>query len=65
MPRPSSTRVNVSAVNCAPWSVLNISACGKPDRASWSAATQKPVSSVFDSRQASTRRVYQSMMAIR
>ena len=45
-----------------PWSVLNIS--GLPFlSASFRASTQKPASRVFDSRQESTYRLYQSMMA--
>src|ERR671914_513541 len=56
--------VKVWRVNCAPWSVLNIS--GTPFlRASSRASTQKLASRVFDSRQANTYRLYQSMMATR
>ena len=47
------------------WSVLNTS--GGPERASASssASTQNSLSSVLDSRQASTRREYQSITATR
>ena len=42
---------------------MNIVGFGKPASASWSASTQKVLSSVLESRHASTRRLYQSMMA--
>jgi len=61
---PRSTLVNASAVNCEPWSVLKMVGLGKRASASCRASTQKLVSSVFDSRHASTRRLYQSMMAL-
>src|SRR5439155_9451011 len=53
----------VPLVNWLPWSVLKIS--GLPNRASASssAARQNPTSIVFDSRQASTARLAQSMIA--
>ena len=63
IPAPRSTLVNASAVNCEPWSVLKMVGFGKRVSASCSASTQKVLSSVLDSRQASTRRLYQSMMA--
>jgi hypothetical protein len=65
MPRSRSGLVKASAVNCAPWSVLKISGRPKRASASSSASTQKLESSVFDRRQESTRREYQSMIATR
>ena len=52
-------------MNCAPWSVLKISGVPQRRSASSSASTQKLVSSVFDSRHASTMRECQSMIATR
>jgi hypothetical protein len=55
--------VKAALVNCEPWSVLKIS--GRPKRANASsrASMQNAVSIVFDSRQASTARENQSMIA--
>ena len=55
--------IGVQEVNWEPWSVLEMVGFGKRASASWSASTQKLLSSVLDSRQASTRRLYQSMTA--
>jgi hypothetical protein len=65
MPALARRPVKAALVNCAPWSVLKIS--GRPKRASAasSASTQKAISMVFDSRQASTARLAQSMIATR
>jgi len=64
MPASRSTLVKASPVNWLPWSVLKIS--GRPCcRAVRSASTQKLLSSVLDSSQDSTRRLYQSMTAHR
>ncbi len=53
--------MKASLVNYAPWSVLNIS--GRPlPRASSKAATQKSVSRVLESFQASTYRLCQSIL---
>src|SRR5437016_14212640 len=60
-----STPVKSSLVNWPPWSVLKISGRPKRASASSSASTQKSAPSVFDSRQASTARLCQSMIATR
>src|SRR5467141_4116993 len=60
-----STPVKSSLVNWLPWSVLKISGRPKRASASSSASTQKSAPSVFDSRQASTARLCQSMIATR
>ncbi len=63
---PASSRrpVPAAAVNCPPWSVLNTS--GRPRlNASSSIARQNDPSRVFDSRQATTSRLYQSIVAAR
>ena len=65
MPSRFSRPVKVSLVNCAPWSVLNISGFSSMESASSSASTQKAVSIVIDTRQASTRRLNQSTTAAR
>src|SRR5262245_42949058 len=71
-PRPSiemrtlaaiSAPVNAALVNWLPWSVLKISGRPKRASASCSAARQNEVSMVFDSRQANTARLAQSMTA--
>ena len=54
---PLSTSVNAMLVNCAPWSVLKISARPWCARASSRASTQKSLSGVLDSRHASTAAV--------
>src|SRR6266851_4100700 len=54
-----------SLVNWLPWSVLKISGRPKRASASSSASTQKSAPSVFDSCQASTARLCQSMIATR
>jgi hypothetical protein len=63
MPALRSAPVNASAVNCEPWSVLKISGFGKRSSASRRASRQKLDYMVLDSRHASTRRLYQSMIA--
>jgi hypothetical protein len=65
MPALASRPVKATLVNWLPWSVLKMS--GRPKRASAAsrASTQNAVSMVFDSRQASTARENQSMMATR
>ena len=65
VPTRFSRSVQTKDVNWLPWSVFMIS--GGPNLwiASFNASTQKSASSVFDSRQASTFRVNQSMMATR
>ena len=65
IPWPSNRPVNSSLVNCEPWSLLNISGFRPNDSASSSASRQKPTSQVFDNRQASTCRLYQSRIATR
>ena len=64
-PASLSVLVKSRLVNWLPWSVLKIS--GRPQRASASAkaSTQNRASMVFDSRQARTWRVAQSMIATR
>src|SRR5438270_13293961 len=63
-PADNSLPVNASAVNCTPWSVLNTS--GRPPlKASSSISRQNAPSSVFDTRQANTYRLYQSITAAR
>ena len=57
--------VKAKLVNWLPWSVLNISGLPCRARASSSVSVQKLASSVFDSRQASTYRLAQSMIATR
>ena len=65
IPASLSPSVKARLVNWLPWSVLKIS--GGPSRSSASAkaSTQKLDSSVFDSRQAKTFRLAQSMTATR
>lgn len=60
-----SAPVKSRLVNWLPWSVLKISGLPYRASASFRASTQNRASSVFDSRQASTRRVAQSMIATR
>ena len=63
-PDDSSRPVNAAAVNCTPWSVLNTS--GVPAlKASSSISRQNEPSSVFDSFQAITYRLNQSITAAR
>src|SRR3954447_2988161 len=63
-PAASSRPVNAPAVNCTPWPVLKTS--GFPDpNASSSISAQNDPSSVFDSRQAITYRLNQSITAAR
>ena len=63
-PAASSRPVNAAAVNCTPWSVLKTS--GLPAlKASSSISRQNDPSSVFDSRQAITYRLNQSITAAR
>src|SRR3954463_15679706 len=63
-PADSSRPVNADAVNCTPWSVLKTS--GLPDpKASSSISRQNDPSSVFDSLQAITYRLCQSITAAR
>ena len=57
--------MNTCAVNWLPWSVLHISGAGCASRASSTASTQNSLSSVFDSSQASTQRLAQSITATR
>ena len=65
MPLDFKTLVNASLVNWLPWSVLNIPGRPKHEIASSRSDTQNSVSSVFDMRQESTFRLYQSMTATR
>jgi len=65
IPALASVLVNSVDVNWLPWSVLKISGLPNRARASSSAETQNPASIVFDTRQASTARLYQSMIATR
>jgi hypothetical protein len=60
----SNRPVNALAVNCAPWSVLKTAGL-PPLKASSSNSRQNDPSSVFDSRQAITYRLYQSITAAR
>src|SRR5919112_6218049 len=63
-PADSSRPVNAAAVNCTPWSVLKTS--GFPNlKASSSISRQNDPSSVFDSLQATTDRLNQSITAAR
>src|SRR5215210_7002536 len=63
-PAISRQPVNAAAVNCTPWSVLKTS--GFPDlKASSSISVQNDPSSVFDSLQATTYRLNQSITAAR
>src|ERR1019366_9969875 len=64
-PAASSLPVNAALVNWDPWSVLNIFGFPCWSSASSSAATQNPLSIVFDSRHARTARLAQSMIATR
>ena len=64
-PRVSNSSRNAALVNCTPWSVLKISGWPCRSIASRSAAMQKSVSIVIDSRQARTRRLNQSITATR
>ena len=57
--------MKAALVNCEPWSVLKISGWPKRASASSRASTQNATSIVFDSRQASTARLAQSMIATR
>src|SRR4051795_9664999 len=63
-PADSSRPVHAPAVNWTPWSVLNTSGWPRPS-ASSSMSWQNPPSSVFDSRQAITYRLNQSIVAAR
>src|SRR4029453_10412322 len=63
-PDDSSLPVNAAAVNCAPWSVLNTSGF-PPLKASSSISRQNDPPGVFDSRQAITYRLNQSITAAR
>ncbi|HTU90594.1 MAG TPA: hypothetical protein VMF69_11010 [Gemmataceae bacterium] len=61
-PADSSLPIHADAVNCTPWSLLNTS--GQPcPNASSSISRQKQLSSLLDSRQATTERLYQSIVA--
>ena len=63
-PADSSRPVNAAAVNCTPWSVLNTSGRPRPQGLVQHLQAEAP-SSVFDSRQATTYRLYQSIIAAR
>src|SRR5258708_9922345 len=63
-PADSSRPVHAPAVNCTPWSVLNTSGVPRPN-ASSSMSWQNDPSRVFDSRQATTYRLNQSIVAAR
>ena len=54
-PDASTRSVNARLVNCAPWSMLNISGAAPPDSAASSASTQNAAPIVFDSRHDSTQ----------
>src|SRR5665648_594516 len=64
-PADSRGLVKPSEVNWEPWSVLNIRGAPWRSSASSSASMQKEASSVFESLQESTRRLAQSMTAVR
>ena len=64
-PAAASTPVRAALVNWLPWFVLKISGLPKRASASSSADTQNDTSIVFDSRQASTARLAQSITATR
>ena len=57
--------MNASEVNWLPWSLLNIPGMPWVRKACPRQSTQNPLSSVFDTRQASTLREYQSITATR
>jgi hypothetical protein len=61
----ASVLVKAALVNWLPWSVLKMSGLPKRARASSSAETQNEPSMVLDSRQESTARLAQSMIATR
>src|SRR3954453_1320135 len=63
-PAASSRPTNAVAVNCTPWSVLKISGLPRPNASSSTSRLDDP-SSVLDSPQASTYRLYQSITAVR
>ena len=65
MPAACKRPVKTKLVNWLPWSVLKISGVPYRSRASSSASVQKRASSVFDSCQARTYRLAQSMTATR
>src|SRR3954449_8180100 len=60
----SGRPVHAPAVNCTPWSVLDTSGLPRPN-ASSNISRQNAPSSVFDSRQAMTYRLNQSIVAAR
>lgn len=62
-PFASSRPVNRGEVNWLPWSVLKIAGCPNCAKASSSTSMQNSTSIVFDTRQASTFRVAQSITA--
>ena len=63
-PADSSRPVNAAAGNCTPWSVLKTSGL-PPLKAAPNSSRQDDPSSVFDSRQAITYRLNQSITAAR
>jgi hypothetical protein len=65
MPCALSAPVNASEVNWQPWSLLKMSGRPKSCNACFRQSTQNPLSSVFDTRHASTLREYQSITATR
>ena len=65
MPRALSAPVKASEVNWQPWSLLKISGTPWVCKACSRQSRQNPLSSVFDTRQASTLREYQSITATR